>query len=465
MNAKIACVSAHNLPLQVELQRHGSERALLIAHPLKSDTVFAMSDSLARAGVQVGMLLYQTRQLAPEARIVQPDEITYHALHGAIETALRAFSPAIETVALGEILVDVRGLEPHFATDQVLTAALRDAAQAASGLTVQVGLAAGKFVAQQAAQSGEAERVCVVAPGEESRFVAPLSLTTLPHLPGEFLRRLHLFDLYTLGDLARLPKPAVLRQFGGEFSTLYELARGHDLRPLNPDVPPLRLIRSMRLNTPVGERTILLNVVTKLSQRMNKALVAQGYHAEALKLSLTGEKSQRWEVGQSLKPPTSDETTLCRIAAQMLGRLAVNAPIESVVLSSYPLRSWHLGLHQRAFVEADVPAKRTKLETTLQLLWHRFGETIIRIAALVGPPVPIKIKVRLNAHGLPALLTYGNRNRAVMTIEDTWRDEWGWWSKRTRRDYFRVLLSDNSFRHVFQDLLTSEWYLDRAWLR
>jgi DNA polymerase-4 len=213
----LAYVLVPGLPVQLERQRRG--------------VVFACSDEAAQAGVRPGLSVYQAQQLAPQAVVVAADELTYHALHSAGETALRTFSPALETVALGEFLVDVRHLPPHFPDDAALAQALHAVAQTASGLNVAVGLAASKFVAQQAAAlAAAANGVFVVSPGEEAAFVAPLPLTVLPNLPGECLRRLQLFDLYTLGDLARLPKPAMLRQVGSAFSSLRELARARSTR-------------------------------------------------------------------------------------------------------------------------------------------------------------------------------------------------------------------------------------------
>lgn len=470
-NAKLACVLADSLPVQVERQRLGEARSLLIAHPIDSVTVFAMSDDAARAGVQVGMSLYQAKQVAPNAQIVEPDEIAYHARHSAMEAALRAFSPAIETVGLGEFLVDARGpsagsgqgLERSHGSDQAIAEAMNAAARSASGLCIRVGSASGKFIAQQAARSAPPDGVCVIVAGDEARFLAPFPISILPNLPGEMRRRLHLFDLHTLGDLARLSKPAVLRQFGGEFSGLYELARGSDPRPINPDAPPLRIIRSMRLTEPVSERAILLNVTNRLSRQLSQALVERGYHAEALKLSLMGAKGSRWEVGQAVKPPTSDTTRLCRLAAQLLGRLSMNAPVESVVLSAYPLRSWHLSAHQMTLADAGVSARQTRLEETLQLLYHRFGLAVIRIAALLGPPLPLKVQVALSADGQPARLAFGGITRVVIGIDEIWREEKFWWDKPIKRDYFRVVLGDGSLRNIFQNLLNGEWYLDRAW--
>jgi hypothetical protein len=113
--------------------------------------------------------------------------------------------------------------------------------------------------------------------------------------------------------------------------------------------------------------------------------------------------------------------------------------------------------------DAGVPVKQRSLEETIQLLVHRFGLAVIRIAALLGPPLPLRIEVGLSTDGQPARLIYGGAVRPVMGIDGSWRDDRQWWSKPIRRDYFRVVLGDGSLRNIFQDLISGAWFLDRAW--
>lgn len=462
--AKIACAFAENLPIQVERQRLGADVSLIITHPVEGTTVFAMSDDVAEAGVRVGISVFQARQITPSALVVEPDEAAYHARHNAIRAALAAFSPAIETLGWGEFLVDARGLERSYKSDQVIAEAMCAAARLTSGLSIRVGLAVNKFTAGQAARHALPDGACIVPAGSESRCLAPLPVSVLPNLPGEMRRRLQLLDIHTLGDLSALKKAAVLRQFGAEAASLYELARGNDPRPLNPDAPPLRIVRSLQLNSPVADRRILLNAANRLAWRLSQTLEKHGYHAEAILLTLLTASGERLNAGQAVKPPTSDESRLSRQAAQLLGRLRVTAPVVSLALSAYPLRPWHTGMHQMALVEAGVLEKQARLEGVIQLLWRRFGQTAVKIAALLGPPMPIKVRAHLNAAGLPARLQLGGEVKVVMDLDEAWREERRWWDLRPiRRDYFRVVLTDGSLRNIFQDLLSGEWYLDRAW--
>jgi DNA polymerase IV len=469
--ARIGCVLAGYLPVQVEQRRRKLDLPLLIPHPVDGSVIFACSPEAEAAGIYAGLSLYQARQMLPQALVIEPDEPAYHAAHGAMEAALRDFSPLIETVGLGEFLVDLRGVAGWGSTrqrDEALAQELQRAVAEACGLRVRVGLATGKFVAERAAraQAGDEDAgVLVVPAGEEGRFLAPMPVAVLPNLPGEMRRRLFLFDLHTLGDLAALRKPAVLRQFGGEMAGLYELACGHDPRPVNPDVPPLRLVRTLRFSSPVSERQPLLNAAQRLSWQLSKTLTHRGYHAEGIKLTLHLADGTAQEAGQAAKPPTSDEARLARLVGVLLGRLPVKTPVAAVALSVYPLRAWHIGLHQLKLAGAGVPEKQLKFESALQLLIHRFGQAVVRVAALLGPPVALHIQVELDGEGLPQRLAFGGQTRFVQKIDERWREERQWWDERQalRRDYFRVMLLDDSLRNIFQDLTDNEWYLDRSW--
>jgi DNA polymerase-4 len=462
---KFAYVLAPVLPIQVETQRRGSELPLLVTSPVDSSTIFACSPEAAALGVTPGLSVYQARQMVPQAFLIAPDELAYHASHGALQAALQVFTPLIETVALGEFLVDVRAVTASHGGDEALAAALASAAASASGLSVQVGVGGGRFMAEQAARQAPPGSGLVVPIGAEAAFLASLPVDVLPNLPGEIRRRLYLFDLYTLGDLAALRKPAVLRQFGGEMAGLYELARGRDPRPLNPDVPPLRLVRSLRLPSPASARPPLLNAVQRLCWQVSKVLAHKGYHAEALKLTLYPAQGGPVELGLAANPPTSDETRLSRLAAQLLGRLPVTSPVAAVAVSVYPLRAWHLGAHQIDLLRAGVPEKQLRFENALQLLVHRFGQAVVRVAALLGPPIPLPVTVRLDERGTPISVDIGGLAQQVLSVQERWREEKHWWDagRAQRRDYYRVALTDDSFRNIFQDLLTEAWYLDRAW--
>jgi hypothetical protein len=231
-------------------------------------------------------------------------------------------------------------------------------------------------------------------------------------------------------------------------------------------VPPLRLIRTLTLTEPVTDRQLLLNAAGRLSWRISQALARNGYQAEALKLAVLAVNGKELSAGQSVRPPTADEGRLARISAQLLGSLIFTAPVVGLTLSAYPLRHWSAGAQQLALVSLEGQARQSRLAETLQLLQHRFGQAIVRIAARLGAPAPLRVQVQLNRQGLPAAfaLGVGGQPRRVVWLDERWREERHWWDLQpVQRDYYRVMLADGALCNLFQDLINGDWYLDRAW--
>jgi nucleotidyltransferase/DNA polymerase involved in DNA repair len=462
---RLACVLADDLPIQIERQRQPVELPLLITNPTDAGLVFACSPETRANGVHPGMSVYQARQRVPHALVVPPDEPTFHAAHVAVELALRDYCPALETLGLGAFLMDIRAISALHGGDEELALALVAAAQNASGLTVRAGVGSGRFVAEQAARHAHPRGGLVVAPDTEAQFLARLPISVLPNLPGHIIHRLDILDLHTLGDLAALSKAAVMRQFGGEIGPHFELARGKDPRPLRPDVPPLRLESSLQFDEPTRNREGALLAVQDLAGQLAEQLNDRGYHAESitLRIELTGDTVL--EDGQAVKPPTADKSHLSRLAVQLFKQLRPRKSISRLALSVYPLRSWHLSAHQGELVRAGISDKRVSIERTLLLLIHRFTDRLIRVGALLGPPIPLRIRVKLNAAGQPALLIYGSLARPVQDIHERWREEQQLWDKDcvARRDCYRVILADGTYRKIYLDLVSERWYLDRRW--
>lgn len=466
---RLAHVFVPNLPIQVEQLTQDVAAQLIIPDVLEGNTVYAASSDLYEAGLQIGMTLQQAQQIAPTALVIKNDETTYHEYHNAIFNALKTFSPSIETVDIGQFLLNARGLERLWGDEQSLAQAICELARNVRGLEVQVGIANGKFVAEQAAWSAPPNGTCVVPAGAEARFLSPLPLTRLPYLRNEINIRLRLLGIQTLGEFAELSKSAVVLQFGPEAATLHALAQGNDRRLFQPDTPPLRILRATTLKEPLSDLQVVFNILQRLTQKLSRALQTKGYHTEALKLTVEveGGHSQQHDIqlerGQAINPPTADDGLLGRIAQTLLTRLSVAAPITRLCLCAYPLRSWSLDAHQQTLVNVGMSERDNKLEQALELLLHRFGKNAVKIAALLESPSPVATKVILNAQGLPVIVTLAGIRQPIFGIDEHWRVERHWWSQPIRRDYYRIILADGSLRNLFRDLNNGRWYLDRSW--
>jgi hypothetical protein len=350
-------------------------------------------------------------------------------------------------------------------------------------LGVQVGVASGKFVAHQAARAARTGEVCVVSPGEEGAFLSSLDLSVLP-LDPEMERRLRLLGVRTLGALTKLPRLAVLRQFGRAAGSLYDLACGTDARPVHADAPPLRLVRSHDFTDPVSHRAQLLAHLERMADALTRDVDRRSYQAEGLLLEIEEASGVRRTAGKPVKPPSSNADQLSRLGARMLGSLTISGPVISLTLTLYPVRPFHLGATQLTLFRSQAISPRPshatfgrKLRETLRRLWDRFGELSILVASLVVAPAPSPIQVTTDREGLPQGVVWHEHIWEVRTIYEHWRERRRWWSRPIDRDYFRLEIEDSvdgmttvdtparstskRIKVIFRDVGANRWYVER----
>lgn len=137
--------------------------------------------------------------------------------------------------------------------------------------------------------SGDSPPYCVVPPGKAAPFLAELSVEDLP-VSAEMRRRLRLFGLRWLGDLAQIPKGAVAAQFGDEGARAWELAQGIDRALIIPHIPPKAVTERLAFAAPVDTADALLAAVRTLLGRALHRPQVRGRAARGLRLRLGSER-------------------------------------------------------------------------------------------------------------------------------------------------------------------------------
>ena len=462
---RFVCLLAEHLPIHVEALRDPTAAAgvVVILRAWDRRVLDATPDALA-CGLKTGDSQHRVEQLCPESRIITADEITYQRYHDQLGEILAGFAGAVEHGGLGVLFGEISALARTFPSEKALALQLVAQAQRTTGLPVSLGVAANKFTALQAARQAtdRTGAVTVVPQGGEASFLAPLPLSVLPDMPVEMLSRLHLLGITTLGGMARLPRAAVMRQFGVEAARLHQLARGEDMRPLVPQSPPPLIVRRIVLPEPLTERSLLLTAAEHLAGQVARTLERGGYQAEAITWMVTTTDGQLHTDGAHVKPPSADGAHLRRLVGRLLGRAELTAPVNEMALAAYPLRDWYKGARQLILFESEATSPRlARLHEVLRMLRQKFGEMVINTASWIGPPLPLPIVVETDVEHKPLRLRWGGWSRRVVDIYEIWREQRRWWEQPIVREYYYVETDAGTFFTIFRDL-GGNWFLDRC---
>jgi nucleotidyltransferase/DNA polymerase involved in DNA repair len=460
---RVACLLAPRLPVQVAQRDDPSlhQTPLVVGGRRWDDGAVLDCCPQAEAyGVHSGMRLARAEKLCPTAQFIPACETIYHATHHALTAAVKGLTPTLETADLGLLYAEVSGLQRFGTETELGQQIVRQACQSSSLCDVRIGIAGTKFSAHRAARAARPGGGCVVAPGDDRAYLAPLSLSTLPS-DSEMQRRLQLLGVRTLGALAALPRPAVVRQFGPHAGPLHDLATGLDSRPVRPNAPPLQISRSRVFDDPLIDRAPLLAHTGRMAAELAGTLAQGGYQAEGLRLRLEEGSGTLHEKGIPVKPPSADAVKISRLAARLLGEFAATEPVAGLALTVYPLRPFHLGAMQLALWTPPQEKRSSQLRQVLCRLRERFGELIVVVASLVGAPPPRPVQVTTDLQGMPRAVVWRDHIREVKLVYETWRERRRWWSLPVERDYYRLETDDGLVRVVFREVRTDRWLLER----
>lgn len=181
-----------------------------------------------RAGVYTPMPSAKARQICPGLIMVRGNMAKYSQYSRRMFDIVEDFTPMIERTSIDEGYFDVSGhrtLKPIEIARQ-----MKERIRSELGITVSLGIASNKLVAQVASKLKKPDALVEVPAGTEREFLAPLESHWLPGVGAKLGARLREIGLTHIRDVAVAP-PELLASVAGSYAPrLQILAMGIDNR-------------------------------------------------------------------------------------------------------------------------------------------------------------------------------------------------------------------------------------------
>lgn len=346
------------------------------------------ANATARAlGIRRGLSLAAAERLVPEVRRLEPSPEADRAAVEAVLERLAAFSPTLAGAteptdpAFGFVEVGIDGLELLWGEERILAERLISAAAPLLPGRPQVGIAGTRFAATVAAVRAGPSEPCVVPPGGEAAFLAPLPVSILTPDP-EARARLLRFGLRRVGQVAALPRTALVARFGPEGIRIHARAVGEEVEPVEVWRRPERVALGCSLEPAVDRLDALRFVLHRLVTSLIGHAAARGQAASIAELRLGLEAGPDLAVRQVLPEPTSDGEAIERLLLVRLERRPPSAPVVRLELELGGLVA-EAG-HQLTLFEPQ-RAKRGRLAWQLARLAVEFGPDRVVEAEILDP--------------------------------------------------------------------------------
>lgn len=272
-----------------------------------------------RFGLKAGMPLTQARRLCPQAVILRGHAATYRAFAGCVFAVLAELAPAIDCY-LDDAYLDLAGCDRLYPDLSAFAADLRRRVQAASGLTVTVGIGSSRMIARLASRSVKPDRSRVIPQDAEAAFVRDRPLGDLPGIGPRTAEVLESLGLVTVADVAALGGDQLVRLLGPHGRVLHERACGRDTRPVSEHEIPTSISRTTSFDPPAIEPAAIAGHLAYLVERAARQTRRLALVARCLRLTVEPADGRREERRQVLPAPSALDPVLLACARTLLGR-------------------------------------------------------------------------------------------------------------------------------------------------
>jgi DNA polymerase IV len=189
----------------------------------------------ARAfGVHSAMPTFMALQRCPNLIVLPTRFDVYRREAAVIRGILYRFTPVIEPLSLDEAYLDV---SEHPGAPGPLAQVIRGTIFRKTKLTSSAGIGPNKLIAKIACEINKPNGQFEVKPEQVSEFMEKLPVRQIWGIGDKTERKLQELGVKTCGELQRFSRSELVDLFGKFGLDLYDLCRGIDHRPVEPDRP------------------------------------------------------------------------------------------------------------------------------------------------------------------------------------------------------------------------------------
>lgn len=329
------CLWLPTFELRLELVRSpdldSTSVALLAPTEGSVQTLWQVSERAWAAGVRPGQRVSQAVSLCPSLTLLEPDPAHYDAAMEEVLETLIQHSPIVEPgVERGKVFLGMDGLGRLYGSpsSQVrhMLGALFQVLPSPLVAATRAGWAPGTFGSWVAAARSRPGKPVVVPESDLSEFLASCPVRALP-VETAMIERLERLDINTLGDLARLPEPALVAQFGEDGRDARAWASGERVDAVRPWHRPRPIRATLDFPTPAGQVEFIHHALDRLFDRALSRPTRRGRSIRELRVTGHLEGGGSWTVECILREPTAKKEDLAWVTRS---RIALSPPPRAV---------------------------------------------------------------------------------------------------------------------------------------
>ncbi len=276
----------------------------------------------ARArGIRTGMPLVQAKRICPDATFLKGNYQHYQAASLVMQEIYLQYTPVVEFTSLDDAYLELTGtlhLHPH---PLEIARRIQHDIDKNLRIGVSIGLGSTKVIARIASGLKKPRGISLVVPGTEKTFLASLPIDELPGVGHVAKGKLMELGIFTIGQLASLPRVVVAEMFGVNGHKMWELANGIDRREVQPRILPRQISRETTFEEDTTDQQVVIACLQYLTERIAGKLRQQEVLCRRVGVKIRYSDFTQHNVSQALPQATENAAEIFAAVEKMVDRL------------------------------------------------------------------------------------------------------------------------------------------------
>jgi DNA polymerase-4 len=210
-------------------------KPLVVGGSSKRGVVAAASYEARVYGIRSAMPTLTAINRYPDLIIVKPRFHIYKQVSNQIMEIFHAVTDLVEPLSLDEAFLDVTCNKLDQPSATIVAREIKTNIKNKTGLTASAGVSINKFLAKIASDMDKPDGLYVIKPRDVEAFINELPVDKFFGVGKVTARRMQQLEIHTGKDLKQKNLADLIRLFGKNGYFFYDICRGIDNRPVNPE--------------------------------------------------------------------------------------------------------------------------------------------------------------------------------------------------------------------------------------
>jgi DNA polymerase-4 len=240
--------------------------------PQSRGVVAACSYEARRFGIHSAMPCSQAVRLCPQAIFTKPRMDRYREISTQVMAIFHRYTQLVEPLSLDEAFLDVTTNSQNHPSATILAERIRSQIYQELRLTASAGVSFNKFLAKVASDFKKPDGLTTIPPAKAIDFLSSLPIRKFFGVGKVTEKKMLSLGIRTGYDLRQLNEEKLIFHFGKIGSFLYNIVRGIDDRPVEPERVRKSIGSETTLSYDTDDKSEISIILTSLAEQVEQSL-------------------------------------------------------------------------------------------------------------------------------------------------------------------------------------------------